>query len=180
MLKLILTVLIAIKLADCRDVMVWSQDHDNSILLQGDTCKLKNGSKGICTEVMDCDYVKKLLSSRKNSEIVRCAFQGIIPLVCCPKSNKFENALCGNLKPGITIVDKITNGIRATVGEFPYQAALGQKNIDGQIEFKCGGSIIADDIILTAAHCGNRRDLIPTMVRLGRVSTFSATVVDQC
>ena len=43
---------------------------------------------------------------------------------------------------------KIHDGTPATEGEFPYHIALLQ---DG--EYSCGGSIIDDKWILTAAHC---------------------------
>jgi secreted trypsin-like serine protease len=74
-----------------------------------------------------------------------------------------------NLKAPPDFENKIINGDRADVGEFPFQAALGVKNLNGELKFVCGGSLIADDIILTAAHCVNKKDNLPTMVRLGRV-----------
>jgi secreted trypsin-like serine protease len=49
---------------------------------------------------------------------------------------------------------RITNGYTADRGQFPWQAAL---YVDGS-SF-CGGSLISDRWILTAAHC--------TYVRLG-------------
>lgn len=51
-------------------------------------------------------------------------------------------------KHNAVIDQRITYGEEAAIGEFPWQAALhvGQS-------FHCGGSILSDQYILTAAHC---------------------------
>lgn len=38
-------------------------------------------------------------------------------------------------------------------GEFPWMAAIYRKNVDGFFQFKCGGSLISESVVLTAAHC---------------------------
>ena len=43
----------------------------------------------------------------------------------------------------------IVGGTDARIGEFPHIVTLLDKNM----EFYCGGSLIYNDIILTAAHC---------------------------
>lgn len=61
----------------------------------------------------------------------------------------------------------IVGGTESDVGEFPHAAVLGYDNL-GEIEYNCGGALISESFVITAAHCCNRRK--PIIVRLGRVS----------
>lgn len=57
---------------------------------------------------------------------------------------------------------RIVGGDEATVGQFPHQVSLRVRN--GQRHF-CGGSIISDRFILTAAHCTQNQTSNPANVR---------------
>lgn len=46
--------------------------------------------------------------------------------------------------------DRIVGGEEVKIEDFPYQAQLLRRG-----EFSCGGSIISQDFVLTAAHCTN-------------------------
>jgi secreted trypsin-like serine protease len=61
----------------------------------------------------------------------------------------------------------IVGGVKTKNGEYPHMAAIGWRSLDGSLEFKCGGSLISDRFVLTAAHCSRADGAAPTTVRLG-------------
>lgn len=61
----------------------------------------------------------------------------------------------------------IVGGVAANPGEFPHMAAIGYPNFNGGISFNCGGSLISELFVLTAAHCSKADRVSPTTVRLG-------------
>jgi len=147
---------------------------DNSELGPGEACKLENNKIGTCQQIPNCEYAKKLYRENKKSEFLRCRFEGSIYYLCCPaeypKSKKFTEALCKDVVHPDPLETNIVGGEPAGVGKFPFQVALGYKDHNNEIEYKCGGSLIADDIVITAAHCANRKDNKPVTVKLGRTS----------
>ena len=162
--------------------------YDAEDLILGDKCVTKNNELGLCIEFLKCNYANKLYRAKRSSEITLCSFIGRIPFVCCPSypkishfskpikksSLKFQKALCKNAKPIERLETHIINGDKAKIAEFPFQVALGYFSKDTKnIKFDCGGSLIADDIVLTAAHCVNKKGAQPIMVRMGRVSLMN-------
>lgn len=120
-----------------------------------------SGAEGIYRLSKDC----------KKTESGDETFVGFVinngPVLCCTKmSSKRYCAIYGHEKP--VIDHKIAHGDRSDVGEFPFMAALGYKHFD-EIDFDCGGSIIAENFIITAAHCVNRKSRQPKLIRVGRV-----------
>ncbi|KAK2583861.1 hypothetical protein KPH14_001137 [Odynerus spinipes] len=62
----------------------------------------------------------------------------------------------------------IIGGVKAKSAEFPHMAAIGFGKNESNISWLCGGSIISETYILTAAHCLESRDNGPAIrVRVG-------------
>lgn len=59
------------------------------------------------------------------------------------------------------------NGRPTEDREFAHMAAIGWKDSDGNISWNCGGSLISENVILTAAHCTQWKGKRPDIVRLG-------------
>lgn len=64
-------------------------------------------------------------------------------------------------KCGIVAVPLIIGGVKAESREFPHMAVIGFGAADDEIDslaWLCGGSIISESFILTAAHCISHRE----------------------
>ncbi|XP_037808527.1 serine protease snake [Lucilia sericata] len=57
--------------------------------------------------------------------------------------------------------------VLASPGEYPHMTALGFRSKNGKVDYKCGGSLISETFVITAAHCVNFTGQQPTKVRIG-------------
>lgn len=93
------------------------------------------------------------------------------PVVCCPQISKAKD-YCD--KHGWEVPNLLSfhifGGDLADVAEFPQMAALGYTSIGDETVFDCGGSLITEKFVISAAHCFSKKRQYPTFVRFGRVS----------
>ncbi|XP_042554075.1 serine protease 33-like [Dipodomys spectabilis] len=74
------------------------------------------------------------------------------------------NSVCGRVQAS----DRIVSGQDAKPGQWPWQVSLRQYG-----QHVCGGSVISEDWVLTAAHCFNQNQpLSAYMVLLGSISSY--------
>ncbi|XP_044749825.1 uncharacterized protein LOC123310423 [Coccinella septempunctata] len=162
---------------------------------EGDQCTSAiDGRKGKCSSVYDCSWAISMI--RAGQKVHTCSFNGKIPIVCCPldgmkdryqtseeikrKDSRLSGQMsirkCEEYYPTLrrpTFVVAAVGGEVALSEEFPHMALLGY-GTETEKEWKCGGSLISLQHILTAAHCLHSRDLGDVkFVRLGELDIAS-------
>ncbi|XP_067644878.1 collagenase-like [Eurosta solidaginis] len=85
----------------------------------------------------------------------------------------------GSVVQKVAVSPRIANGQTAAANEFPYQAGLVLS--DGEVFRFCGGSLISNEWVLTAAHC--TLTAISATVYLGSITRLDPIIrlaVDKC
>lgn len=129
------------------------------------------GDGMICMSLEDCADHLRNQQNRETDLFFGC--NG--PQVCCPhlqsaqenKSSHVNMRLLPLKKCGHSSESKITGGQNAALGQFPWMALLGARLSNGSLLFICGGTLISDQYVLTAAHCLQQTNAVIEIIRLG-------------
>lgn len=154
----------------------------------GDYCYLKDGSNGICRKSGDCQWAIKELADKTitHKDLVSCGFEGVTIIICCKEKVIEKVEVAEEKEPmksdvACSIIDQrplelqnILHVERETPvipGDFPFVVALGNYNEDTQkYQYFCGGTLISNEFVLTAASCVENEGHIPTVVKFGAIS----------
>ncbi|KAE9537839.1 hypothetical protein AGLY_005811 [Aphis glycines] len=163
-------------------------------------CNTPNFEKGICVDIKRCPKLLTLLENQRHVPSVLvylkksfCGFEGRNTKVCCALENNvtptkpnvqqqtgniglgFKLKIPSETTCGISNVTRIRiiGGNPAELGSWPWIAALGYQSSNKNnraIQWNCGGTLITNSHVLTAAHCvHNIKNAKMTTVRLGEL-----------
>ncbi|GLV36629.1 Melanization Protease 1 [Carabus blaptoides fortunei] len=175
----------------------WDTDSDE------DGCRTPDGVSGTCIEITGCKYIVDTLENAPRPlpaptvqllQAYHCGFAGTRPKVCCPLattpppsttperppdvSNHRNINMINSRRCGPIFVDRIYGGNKTSPFEFPWMALIAYNTKSG-LGFRCGGTLISDKYILTAAHCiSNLQTNTLAGVRVGEHNIISDTDCD--
>ncbi|KAK9718674.1 Trypsin [Popillia japonica] len=141
-------------------------------------------NQGVCTLIINCPEAIEKLKQKQELGLETCGYYGRLEIVCCMRNSpqspelraRKSMAACQKYSKNysISLQPFIINGENVAVGEFPYMAAVGYPGkTKDEIKWECGGILISERFILTAAHCLARVDKkLPSIVRLGKIDLF--------
>ncbi|KAF2896027.1 hypothetical protein ILUMI_10148 [Ignelater luminosus] len=177
----------------------------NQIEADGTTCVTQESQVGECILLEKCAPLLELKRKRpytlKEENYLKAALCGfeneIYAKVCCPRTLidfdatpklgevDFEGPITSALLPDVTVCGpfqqkRIEGGDATEIAEYPWMALL-QYNTPRGRKFSCGGSLISNRYVLTAAHCVTGKD-VPREWTLARVrlGEYNITQDEEC
>ncbi|EDV30423.1 uncharacterized protein Dana_GF23281 [Drosophila ananassae] len=157
----------------------------------GDDCSTPDGDTGLCLPFSSCRNIEeRLTESQKSGQKVPPEFAAYLQKSLCGEFNGVRHFCCAsnqiqhNSKTMALLKDekfdcgnflnqRVANGYEVKLSSRPWMALLRYLQF-GESRFLCGGALISDRYILTAAHCVHDHETELYEIRLGehRISTL--------
>ncbi|XP_049283477.1 CLIP domain-containing serine protease 14D-like isoform X2 [Anopheles funestus] len=125
----------------------------------GESCVNPLGEPGQCIPFRECkpivDIYYKPINTPNEIEFLtqtRCGMLQRKTLVCCAATSQ-RSSLPETPNCGMQMTDRIVGGRIAKIDEFPWTALIEFRKGDGSFDFHCGGTLINERYVVTAAHC---------------------------
>ncbi|XP_067622036.1 serine protease easter-like [Eurosta solidaginis] len=145
------------------------QLHDNPV----NTCETPDGKQGKCISVQKCDsllpLIKASISPTELNFLRRSKCGNGFAQVCCPNTSvngggEFPTPPhCGY----VSLTKRIFGGTATDIDEFPWTALIKYFKGNNIVGYHCGGSLINERYVLTAAHCVSKRVLPENWALIG-------------
>ncbi|XP_053669193.1 CLIP domain-containing serine protease B4-like [Anopheles marshallii] len=139
--------------------LVWWTGQFVAGLELGESCVNPVGESGKCILFRDCqplvNIYNKPINTPQDTEFLtqsRCGMLKRNTLMCCAASS-LSTLIPTFPHCGMQISDRVLGGQPTQIDEFPWTALIEFQKPDGSFGFGCGGSLINERYIVTAAHC---------------------------
>uniref|UniRef100_A0A182V4G1 CLIP domain-containing serine protease n=1 Tax=Anopheles merus TaxID=30066 RepID=A0A182V4G1_ANOME len=140
-------------------VLLW-MEHSVFGLDLNANCVTPLGESGKCILFRECQPLitiyNKPINTHDDTQLLtqsRCGMLQRKTLVCCPVTSQARSSLPEPPVCGIHLADRVIGGQPTQIDEFPWTALIEFQKPDDSFGFHCGGSLINERYIVTAAHC---------------------------
>uniref|UniRef100_A0A1L8DQA5 CLIP domain-containing serine protease n=1 Tax=Nyssomyia neivai TaxID=330878 RepID=A0A1L8DQA5_9DIPT len=153
-------------------------------------CITPDGQAGVCVDIKECKSLYAILTNQDITDADKtflrdrhCGFVNGTAAVCCDLETKRDTrsvSTVNNLLPKPeegkcgreTSKHRLLGGQLAQLDEYPWMVRLQYKTEDNDFKYFCGGSLINDRYVMTAAHCvRNPGSFVLNGVRVGEYDT---------